>query len=366
MRLNKKIILNFSNSIDLLGLNSLLLHNLKHKITQRFLYKFEQFFFSYMRQAVFKSSDYKEFRNLIKNFKRNKLRKTKEKQKDKFLKIDKKKLRKKFDWFYNNKFFKKFDFYFSKTLKEKYFSSLIFWKFNSSSPSYCFNLSKTEYNLRKFSKFHWNFSNLFFLSKFLNKRSKTAFKFKTFNKSKSLKILFSIEKRKNISKNNNKFLLKDLNRSNILLIKKFFGFVKYNQFLKYLKNIQFKNKIFNLDLLLSLECRLEFCLYRLNFVSSVYFSRQYIRSKKILVNFKIEQNCFYVLNFGDLISLEASIFLYQFFFLKYFLLLRLFPNFVPSYFEIDYRLLAAIFIKKPKIFDIQNPYMMKILSLNYK
>ena len=392
MRFNKRAILDFKTSIDLFGVNYFLLDNLKNKTTQRFLNKFEQYFFFHLRKkrpwTALNRYEHRRVLVLAKKMLRRKKRRKLAKKieldfnstKNSLVSFFNKKeivrpqnfIFKKVNnfWFYNNRLLRHFDYYFANYDKEKYFSMLFFYTRNSNHvPSYSTSLRSSENKLKYFirSKRFKYVHNVSFLKKFIRKkRSRYFYKLRNIRRSRPPKFLFSIERVKYRPKHSRKFLMKDINRLRISSLKKFFGFNKYNTFFKFFDKVKFKSKIYSLNLLLAFECRLEFCLYRLNFVPNTYFSRQYIRFKKILVNLKPELNCFYVLSVGDLITFNPSIFFYQYFFIKYFLLSKLFFNIIPLYFEIDYTLLAAILIKIPKFYDIKNPYLVKLLSIAYK
>jgi len=106
-------------------------------------------------------------------------------------------------------------------------------------------------------------------------------------------------------------------------------------------------------------------LVRINFFPTVYFSRQFIKHNKILVNNKICSFSSYQLKLKDIVSLHQTIFFFQYFFLKKLLLNNLiFYNF-PIYIEVDYSLLIAQFIRKPGFNEILIPYMLRFNTLNY-
>lgn len=332
-RFKRNYILDHSYSIESLGLKYLHLQNLSNKITQKFLYRFEFFLFSELR----KLKSHNNFNiSLFSGSKKNALKS-------------------------NNSNFPFFDFYFTNTNKENYFSSIILNNSLGSKKDFISFFKDKSFNSRN-KLLYENFS-----SNFLNKRLLGLQKLKNLKwKPRSFNILFSIEKNKNFAKfKPDNSSLKKFNRNSRIELRHFFGFLKYKHFYKFLLNFKSKNRIFSLSLLNAFETRLEFCLMKLNFVSSTYFSRQYIRSGKILINFKANFNCFYILKRGDLVSFNPSIFFYQYYIMKFLVKNKLIPFYHSNYFELDYRLLMACLIYYPKLNEVQTPYLKKLSSLNF-
>ena len=167
---------------------------------------------------------------------------------------------------------------------------------------------------------------------------------------------------KNKQKNN---YLKRKRSHYISQFKLHYGFANHKRFIRFLKRFRSNSRFYSTTFLTLLENRLEFCVYRLNFVPSPYFARQYIRTRKILVNLKPRINCNYILREGDIISFHPIVFFYQ-----YFLIFRVFqlsylPFSLPFNYEIDFKLLLAIYMRPPTVKEIEEPYFFRISNLSF-
>ncbi|CAN0438502.1 unnamed protein product [Pylaiella littoralis] len=89
--------------------------------------------------------------------------------------------------------------------------------------------------------------------------------------------------------------------SSIFCLRRFYGDLSHKSF-KSLCQPSFKLKNPSLDLLGTLEGRLDICLYRLGFFHSIYYSRQAIQHNKIIVNGKKMGHSGFVLKKGDYVE----------------------------------------------------------------
>lgn len=107
-----------------------------------------------------------------------------------------------------------------------------------------------------------------------------------------------------------------------------------------------------------LESRLDVCIYRMNFVPTIFAARQLINHGGILVNGLRVDLKGYLLNPGDVIEIKRP----QFFRLSDALLDRLKINTFflspPKYLEVDYKTLIGIFIRRPSMEEIPYPIPM--------
>ena len=95
----------------------------------------------------------------------------------------------------------------------------------------------------------------------------------------------------------------------MFLDRKLFYMFYYNLTYYDLRRIAIKAKKTNYAIalyLLLLESRIDVILYRINFLSSVYMIRQYIKHKTILINNKVVQNCNCRLKYYDILSFKNN------------------------------------------------------------
>lgn len=81
------------------------------------------------------------------------------------------------------------------------------------------------------------------------------------------------------------------------------GYKQFQQLFSYLQHFK-KNIVGNV--IATLELRLEYFLYRINFAPSKYFSRQYIKHGSFLVNNRIIYNRNYILKEHDVVSVDYN------------------------------------------------------------
>jgi|TARA_B110000971_G_scaffold87240_2_gene89617 small subunit ribosomal protein S4 len=135
--------------------------------------------------------------------------------------------------------------------------------------------------------------------------------------------------------------------------RKYYGNITEKQFKTLYKNLSKKN-----DMPGVLESRLDVCIYRMNFVPTIFAARQLINHGGILVNGLRVDLKGYLLNPGDVIEIKRP----QFFRLSDALLDRLKINTFflspPKYLEVDYKTLIGIFIRRPSMEEIPYPIPM--------
>lgn len=142
----------------------------------------------------------------------------------------------------------------------------------------------------------------------------------------------------------------------------YFKFINKQILKKYfvnLKEFQFK-KIWLYHNYTLLEQRLDFNLYKANFLTSLYEVRFFITKGFVFVNKKCIQNCNYLLKTNDLVELHP--FLYQ-----YLEKIKLFKFNSKSYYnfrylrnlEIDYKTFSFIFLNNPNFFIINYKNLVK-------
>lgn len=225
------------------------------------------------------------------------------------------------------------------------------------------SLESLKYSVKKKPLILWKSKNLLYIKKKLFKFLKTK-KFKKFH-------IYMLERPKPTKGVKlSKYLMYSSARVNKFRL--YYTTLGYKQFqnLFLLKNIIKKNTISSMILLL--ESRLEFFLYRINFVPTLYFSKQLIQSKGVIINKKLITNKNYKIKLFDFVSISNSMFSLVFNYLKFRVFnkrLLTFPKIsklifnVPLYIEVDFVLLQAQLIKYPNINEIFLP--MKI-ELDYK
>lgn len=108
--------------------------------------------------------------------------------------------------------------------------------------------------------------------------------------------------------------------------------------------------------LMLLEGRLEFFLTRINFAPSKYFVKQILRNNGVLVSNKIINSKSYVLKPFEILSISSEQFSFIFFSIVDRILRGKIVLNYPSYVEVDYVLLQAVFIKYPGPADIILPF----------
>ena len=139
-------------------------------------------------------------------------------------------------------------------------------------------------------------------------------------------------------------------------VRKFASQMNVRQFRMYIKKSSKFNKLY-LTFLRFLESRLDFLVYRMNFVSTSAEGRFFINHGNFLIN---GQQCFFpsqqVKNF-QIISVLDKFFYYNLL-LDRILNFKFFIN-VPKYIEINYRILSGILVYAPNKNQIPYPSKMK-------
>jgi len=128
------------------------------------------------------------------------------------------------------------------------------------------------------------------------------------------------------------------------ILKKYFvNYKEYSLKKKFISNIY------------NLERRLDFNLYKTNFVTSLYESKFFITKGFIFVNKKRVTNFNYLLNSGDLVELNSSLY-------NYIIKNKVFNQYLYlRNLEIDYKTLSFIFLNKPDFFIFNyNNFIKKI------
>ena len=145
---------------------------------------------------------------------------------------------------------------------------------------------------------------------------------------------------------------------------------KLTSFAGQLNKIQFKNyisknrnlKFFSLNFLFQIESRLDVILYRLNFSTSPRFIRQFILHQGVLVNNKLITTPSFVVKFNDLITFNDKKFVFKLLYFNF--IKRIVAMSIPSYYEVNFRLLCVKFILTPNLENIFFPFKIDIFRLS--
>jgi small subunit ribosomal protein S4 len=151
-------------------------------------------------------------------------------------------------------------------------------------------------------------------------------------------------------------------------LRKFYSNISKKQFNNLNKNnnlLNINNK-FNIHskyLLTLLEKRLDSFIYRINWTSSFFSARQLISHGHVLVNGQLITNSSHLLNIGDKVEIKKK----SFNFVKNLIISNLNSIYInsPSYIEVNYDILTAIFINNPHSNYIPYPSFRNIQRINY-
>jgi small subunit ribosomal protein S4 len=148
------------------------------------------------------------------------------------------------------------------------------------------------------------------------------------------------------------------------VIKNFYGDMSEKQFKKAL----LKSNLYDLkakhSLIAILESRLDVCLYRLNFVKSLYEARQLISHKHVVVNGSTITSKGYNLSPGDIIHVEKNP-------AEYLLkenthqqqINKTFNDVIVNHMQADFRTMSAIFLEYPKVDEVFFPFIVSLKNI---
>jgi len=154
-------------------------------------------------------------------------------------------------------------------------------------------------------------------------------------------------------------------------LRKFYEFKSFKNFKFLLYSKLHYKKNLGLSYIYLLEGRLEVVLYRANFFVSILAARQAITHFKVLVNGFIVNKPNYLLNVGDIVTLN-KIGKDRFYFYKKYLRWRTFRKYknillnYPKYLEVNYKLLSVMFIKIPQIQEVPFPFLLDLELMQYR
>jgi ribosomal protein S4 len=138
----------------------------------------------------------------------------------------------------------------------------------------------------------------------------------------------------------------------LLFFRTYYGDFTIKKFKQYLKRINTRRIDYASKIIFLLESRLDILLYRLNFFKNPREARNFIKSKKILLNNNIINKLNYQLYINDVIDLNSKYKKYFFKRIKYRLKKKQILFNYPKYLEINYKIMKSIFILYPKKKDI--------------
>lgn len=142
----------------------------------------------------------------------------------------------------------------------------------------------------------------------------------------------------------------------------FFGFLKPKKFIKLYDKIKKNKKNAEYSFFLFLESRLEMFLLRINFLPSIYFIKRFIFNGNVFVNNKKIIYSDYLLKSNQIVSIKKEHFFNIYKSLKFNLKKKnIFIN-SPKYIEVDYKLLIAMFIKKPSYIELTRPMSFELYT----
>lgn len=121
-------------------------------------------------------------------------------------------------------------------------------------------------------------------------------------------------------------------------------------------------KYFSMYFLFSLESRLDFILYRLNFSNSPGFIRQYIKHKGLLVNNKLITTPSYQVSINDIISFVDKCDVFNRIFYNFYK--RLVFMSLPFYYEINFRMMHICFFLVPRAEMVYYPFVIDKFRLS--
>lgn len=131
--------------------------------------------------------------------------------------------------------------------------------------------------------------------------------------------------------------------------RKYYCNLTEKQFKTLYRNLSHKN-----DMPGVLESRLDVCIYRMNFVPTLFAARQAISHGNIYVNGLRVKVKGYLLSPGDVIEIKSKMWFRFFEALLHRLNKNKFLIEPPAYLEVDYKALVGVFIRRPAINEI--PY----------
>ena len=178
--------------------------------------------------------------------------------------------------------------------------------------------------------------------------------------------LFYFKLKRDFYKYNNYKYLWQMNKQNNHYFKLFY-LLKNKTYKKIISNyLSQKFNMFN-SFLFYLESKLMIFLYRINLFPSLYFIKQIIQHKYILINNNIVTSGHYHLKIiKDEITIKFKSDKHKFHWLKHLLLNKKYVKTIlvnyPQYLEINYRLLVGKFIRKPKKHELYFPSFKKKLN----
>lgn len=135
----------------------------------------------------------------------------------------------------------------------------------------------------------------------------------------------------------------------------FFGFSQIKKLFLYHNMIVPLKKNFESLFFLLLECKLDNFFMRVGFFSSVYFLKKFILYGNVFVNSVIVKDPSFLLKPGDLVVVSNFFFKDLYFGFKLKLVDGLVLLNCPKYIEVDYKLFAAVILRKPLLVEVTKP-----------
>lgn len=135
----------------------------------------------------------------------------------------------------------------------------------------------------------------------------------------------------------------------LLKFRVYYGDMTIKKFRKYLQKVNTRRLDFESKICFLLESRLDILLFRLNLVKTPRAAKEYIKGKKIKVNYKIVTTLNHQLYINDIITFDQKL---SKRFFRYDLILRLKKRKIlfnyPKYLEMNYSLMKCMLISYPK------------------
>lgn len=135
----------------------------------------------------------------------------------------------------------------------------------------------------------------------------------------------------------------------LLKFRVYYGDMTIKKFRKYLQKVNTRRLDFESKISFLLESRLDILLFRLNLVKTPRAAKEYIKGKKIKVNYKTVTTLNHQLYINDIITFDKKL---SKRFFRYDLILRLKKRKIlfnyPKYLEMNYRLMKCMLISYPK------------------
>lgn len=135
----------------------------------------------------------------------------------------------------------------------------------------------------------------------------------------------------------------------LLKFRVYYGDMTIKKFRKYLQKVNTRRLDFESKICFLLESRLDILLFRLNLVKTPRAAKEYIKGRKIKVNYKTVTTLNHQLYINDIITFDLNL---SKRFFRYYLILRLKKRKIlfnyPKYLEMNYSLMKCMLISYPK------------------